>query len=276
MEYEFIEPPVNNHENKFWSQTKHEFEKETDLSTFKNWPVVRSVPIYSENEFITHYTSEACELLNELPNDQYQKWHSVLKEPFLGHTKESYDRTVIHIKEDGQIKDLECTLWTLKVAHHLLTYEKLSGKSILDYDQIVDFGAGIGEIARVICDLGFTGDYYINDFPEVYRISNFYLGGRAKTVNHYSEIPQNKKTLFIGSWSLSEVPFNYRDEIANHFKGNDFLIIFQNQVFEYSNQPYFINRFPFVSDTFYRLQAIEWHPGGGGNFYMVCTGNKKS
>lgn len=272
MEYEFIEPTQNKQENKFWSQTKAEFEKETDLSTFKNWPVVRSIPIYKEDEFVKQYSEEVSNLLNDLSGEEYKKWQSVLKEPFLGHTEESYKRTVLNLTGKGQVDGLECSSWTLKSAHHILTYEQISGKSILDYEQIVDFGAGIGETARVIRDLGFTGDYYIYDLPEVCRVSSFYLGGRVSTVNHYSEIPQNKKTLFIGTWSLSEVPFDYRNQIAEYFKGNDFLIIFQNQVFEYMNQGYFINSFPFVSDTFYRLKPIDWHAGGGGNFYMICTG----
>lgn len=262
MEYKYIEQ-----ENRFWNQTKQQFEQETDLEHFKTWPVVRSVPIYNEDAIHNEYSTEVSEMIARLDLGEQQRWCSVLKEPFKGHTTESYQKAVRTI-----LNGVECSGWTQKTAHHLLTYESMSGKSINSYDQIVEFGAGIGETARMIRDLGFRGEYYIYDLPEVSRISSYYLDGWVKSVDHYKQIPITGKTLFIGTWSLSEVPFEYRNEIAAHFKGQDFLIIFQNSVFEYSNQPYFLFTFPYVSNTFYRLQPISWNSGGNGNFYMIAQG----
>jgi hypothetical protein len=93
----------------------------------------------------------------------------------------------------------------------------------------------------------------------------------VKAVEHYNEIPSGKKTLFIGTWSLSEVPYKYRAEIAKYFAGQDFLIIFQNQVFKYNNLNYFLFDFPVESGTFIRLEQIKWHGGGNGNFYLIGT-----
>lgn len=264
--YTIIEHEENN-ENKFWTETKQKLMAETDLSIFKNWETVRSIPIYNPTEFYDQYRPEVEALLGE-PSTL---WKLVLKEPFLGHTEESY-KEVHKFAFDGTV---ECTPWTLKTAHHILTFEKILGKSILDYDQIVDFGSGIGETARMILDLGFKGDYYLYDLPETARIPLFYLKdySNIKAVTHYSEIAQykSKRTLFIGTWSLSEVPYSYRNEIARYFAGQDFLIIYQNQVFKYNNSNYFILDFPKESGTFIQLENISWHGGGGGNYYLIGT-----
>ncbi|MGB5092782.1 MAG: hypothetical protein WBN97_05670 [Parvibaculum sp.] len=79
----------------------------------------------------------------------------------------------------------------------------------------------------------------------------------------------NGKTLFIATWSLSEVPVDFRDQVVTHFSGSDFLVVFQNHIFEIDNQDYFINTFPYLANVFYRLKPIEWHHGGGGNFYLI-------
>jgi len=257
-------------ENIFWSETKKKFEKETDLLTFKNWEVVRTIPIYVENEFKEMYSAEVTTLLQQLKFPEIDKWIGILKEPFLGHTEQSYSRVAHTI-----FNNVQCSSWTLKSAHHLLTFEQMSGKSIHNYDQIVDFGSGIGEVARIIRDLQFKGDYYIYDLPEVSRISKFYVGETVKTVDHFSQIPQNKNTLFIGTWSLSEVPFNYRDQIIAHLKGSDFLIVFQNTCFDYNNFLYFTEIFPYLSNTFYRLKKLFGNYGDSGSHYLIALGNKQ-
>lgn len=262
--YTYVESDKGN-ENKFWTDAKQKLMAEVDLNVFKNWQTVRSIPLYNPQEFYDQYRPEVEAMLGE-PSEL---WKKVLKEPFVGHTEESY-KDVQKFIFDGTV---ECTPWTLKSAHHILTYEKIRGNSILDYDQIVDFGSGIGETARIILDLGFKGDYYLYDLPETARIPLFYLNDyeNIKAVTHYEEIPQNKKTLFIGTWSLSEVPYAYRNEIAKYFTGQDFLIIFQNEVFAYNNFQYFIIDFPAQSETFFRLEQIRWHGGGKGNFYLIGT-----
>lgn len=252
-------------ENRFWSDTKQKFTGDKDFSIFKTWDVVRSIPIYNPDEFYDNYRPEVEAIINE--TNSIDRWSNVLREPFFGHTEESWkqvDKTCF----DGTVS---CTPWTLKTAHHILTYETKTGRSINDYDQIVDFGAGIGEMGRVIYDLGFKKDYYICDLPEVAKISSGYLntlGHSPKIVENFNEIPNNKKTLFIATWSLSEVPFSYRNEIANYFRKQDFLIIFQQNVFEYNNTGYFIVDFPVNSETYVQLHQIPWHNGGNGNFYL--------
>ena len=254
-------------ENKFWTDTKKKVPVDQDFSKFKSWDVVRSIPIYNPNEFPQQYKAEVSAIMAE--HEDNERWRLALVEPDLGHTKESYSEVLMQMEVNGET--FNCTPWTLKTAHHLLAFEKVTGRSIHDYEQIVDFGAGIGEMGRMLRDLGFQGDYYILDLPEVASISSRYLtelGKKHQVAQSYKDIPNDKKTLFIGTWSLSEVPFAYRNEIAEYFKKQDFLIIFQQQVFEYNNTGYFVTEFPKRSETYIQLHQIPWHGGGGGNFYL--------
>lgn len=252
-------------ESDFWTKTKEELSSENELSVFKTWKVVNSIPIYSPSSCFDLYRREVEALLKNKLNDN---WVRILKEPFLGHTDASYGEA----SKKAFNNTVECSAWTLKTAHHILTFEAMRGKDITEYDQIVEFGSGIGETARMILDLGFKGDYILYDLPEVLKISEFYLSkyDKVKTISNYRDIPQGKKTLFIATWSLSEVPISYRNLIVSHLKGDtDYLIIFQKEIWGYDNLTYFTVEFPKRSDSYIKVQNIPWHSGWGGNYYLV-------
>lgn len=251
-------------ESDFWTKTKQQLAAEKDLNVFKTWNTVVSIPIYNYDCF-DQYKKEVETLLKNKLSD---KWIKVLKEPFLGHTPATYALASKSIFNNT----VECSAWTLKTAHHILTYEAMTGKDITDYDQIIDFGSGIGETGRMILDLGFKGDYILYDLPEMARIPLFYLSSydNVRAITHYKEIPKGKKTLFIGTWSLSEVPISYRNPIVSHLKGDaDYLIIFQKEIWGYDNLNYFTVDFPKISDTYIKVQQITWHAGWGGNYFLV-------
>ena len=123
----------------FWKQQQKLLEQETDLSTFKNWEVVRSIPLYTEGEYIKEYNEEVNSMSLTSPNRE--QWDKVLHmgEPMTGHTPESFKRA-------GGFR--------LKSLHHILTFEQMMGKPITSYDNIIEFGAGIGETAHTIFDYG--------------------------------------------------------------------------------------------------------------------------
>jgi hypothetical protein len=252
-------------ESDFWTKTKQELATEKDLNVFKTWRSVNSIPIYAPNECFDQYKVEVEALLKDKLND---KWIKLLKEPFLGHTGASYAMA----SRKAFNGTVECSAWTLKTAHHILTFETMTGKDITDYDQIVEFGSGIGETARMILDMGFKGDYLLYELPEIARIPAFYLSkyNNIKVISNYTEIPQDKKTLFIGTWSLSEVPISYRNPILSHLKGDtDFLIIFQKSIWGYDNLKYFTIDLPKLTGSYIKVQEIPWHAGWGGNYFLV-------
>jgi hypothetical protein len=254
-------------ENKFWSEIRRQLRGYSDWEVFKNWDVVRGLPLYGSNEFFEGYRDGVLELFSSLSVEEQGVWKVALKEPFLGHTELSYGDARRFVDFGGD--QVETSASVLRFAYFVLTFQKMSGRDILGYEQVVEFGGGIGELARFVRDIGFGGDYYIYDLPEVGAISSFYngsLGKDIKSVTHYSEVPNDKRTLFVGAWSFSEVPFDYRREVAQYFGGQDFLIVFQSGIWEYDNNQYFALRFWEDSDTFVRLKGI---PFFGGNFFAV-------
>jgi hypothetical protein len=252
-------------ENPYWSNIKTKFLAENDFSNFKNWEVVRYVPIYAEYQFEEHYGPQVIEMILSQGKD-IEIWKRVLEEPFDGHNIDSYNRIVKHVS------GIKTSPWALKSAHHILTYLTNSGKELSDYDQIVEFGPGIGETARVICDLGFSGNYYLYDLPEVYRISGYYNRNNknVSTVDHYSKIDASKKTLFISTWAISEVPFDLRYRVFSHFESADYLLIYQNTVFEYNNEEYFKKFFPnIVKKPYLEIEISFLNHIANGNKYLI-------
>src|SRR5437870_783018 len=82
--------------------------------------------------------------------------------------------------------------------------------------------------AHTIFDRGYRGAYFIVDFPEIARISSYYLGGRAEVLHSVDDIPDYLplNLLFIATWSLSEAPLELRNKIAEKLSGADCLILF--------------------------------------------------
>lgn len=253
-------------ENKFWAQAKKRVDSDKKFDEFKTWDFVKSIPIYQTKEFPDQYRNDVSQLLSVRSTEDQIRFKEALKEPKFGHTEESWAEASTEI--DGH----PCTSWTLKCAHHILTYENATGRDVREYDMVIDFGAGIGEMGRYLRDIGYEGEYILYDLPEVAKISSQYLSYMKyenRVVEHYKEIDiTDKRVLFIGTWSLSEVPFSYRKEIAQYFQGIDWLIIFQQEVFEYQNTQYFTLQFPRQSNTYIQLHHIPWHFGGKGNFYV--------
>jgi len=256
-------------ENAFWSETRKSF-IETDYDTFKLWKSVQSVPIYAFYQFEEYYGRDVAQLIFRLKGKiNRDEWMKALKEPFLGHNEESYAKVKKQLVLEKDV--VETSPWALKSAHHVLMFIENSKNDLMSFDQIVEFGPGIGETCRLINDLGYKGDYYLYDLPEVLKISSFYNKAyeNVKSVTHYSEIDPNKKTLFIGTWSISEIPFSLRDDVFNHFKNADYLIIYQKNAFEYSNESYFMLKFPQIINKNIKIIDISWLQGiAGGNRYL--------
>jgi len=240
---------MNSNENAFWSEAKKSFTTDfetLDLKTFKAWPSVRSIPLYSDNQFEGQYGADIVRMLPQFSYDERMIWKNVLREPFLGHTIESYAKVEMGMSTDVGVA--VTSPWALKSSHHVMSY-LVHQKSVKlsDFEQIVEFGPGIGETCRIISDLEidpFRGTYYLYDLPEVLKVSSYYNGHVPEGITHYSQVPNNKKTLFIGTWSISEAPPSYRDEIFSYFKDASYLLIYQKQAFEYDNEAYFSQRFP--------------------------------
>ncbi len=253
----------------FWEDYRKKFAG-VDLENFKNDKAVRELPLYNPHELKTEYAADNRKLLAN--SFSRTSWEAILEfgEPFKGHgSQDSHDS--VHFEFQPGIRT---SAWCMKSLHHILTFEKMRGKPIESYENIVEIGAGIGETARMIFDKGFTGKYYIIDFPEVSKISSYYLDNRSIPLDNIIKLPYDEtdNTLFIATWSLSETPIEYRNQIAERIKGFDQLLLFQRQFKEISNPKYFFEEWPYRSKVFYRIQDLGFHKGDGGNMYMIGKG----
>lgn len=283
--------PVQDDPN-YWEKVPQlfqlEFANKEKLKSFKsNW-VVHRVPLYltSFDTVVQGYMSAALKLIVEsLPEKQHSFWLDLFREPVRGHTQlEFYNQTTrsFNVQHQANGKDYSYLLVNAGFlrsvrVHNILQFELATGKKIKDYDIIIEVGGGIGEFARIARDVGFQGRYYDIDFTPMCEINmyNNEYDPRNSYVNHVSQLPDftpESKILFIGTWSFSELPVSYRDEIVAKIPATcDWLLTVQSNVMNIDNDNYFEHRF--APRTNKRIQKfdIPWHTFQGGNYYYFAT-----
>jgi len=244
----------------FWHQQCVLLDRETDLNNFKNWLPVRNIPLYSDSEYVANFIAEnkAMIKVSSCPD----RWNTIFAkgEPTRGHN-------AVSVKRAGPFR--------LKSLHHCLSFEEMRGRLLTDYKAIVEFGAGIGDTAYTILDSGFQGSYHIIDLPSVSRISRFYLQD-FKNVFFHEKLEniclsvKSSDILFIATWSLSEIPLTYRNEIATRIQGWDYMILFQKTFKEINNTAYFIGgAWAYLSNSYYRIRQLTFHDADAGSVYMI-------
>jgi hypothetical protein len=144
------------------------------------------------------------------------------------------------------------------LVHYAYSLEQLRKISIdiKNFDQIVEVGGGYGGMARLIFNLGFTGNYIIYDLPEFSALQEYYLSSIseeiAKKISFVSrstdlknKFATGKKTLFIATWSLSEMALTARQEIFEAIgKIDTYLIAYRKTFGEVNNEEYFSSFLP--------------------------------
>ncbi len=246
----------------YWAQVAPRIDFSQDIKIFKTWPQVRDIPLYIENDYFAPYYQEVSKYLESNPN-----WKVAFSEPERGHTGFSLK------KASRQFEQGVTTSFRMKSLHHCLTYENIRNKSILDYNHIVEFGAGIGDTAHTIFDRGYKGKYTIVDLPQVGKLSSYYLDNRSVYVPDIRDVTDiDERTLFIATWSLSEIPYEYRYEIAKKIKGLDQLVVFQDQFYGINNFDFFVDAWANLTDCYFRMKTIYFHQVGTQGFSRYFIG----
>ncbi len=161
-------------------------------------------------------------------------------------------------------------------AYHLCRFENETGVNVLDFDLILEFGGGYGEMRRVIDRLGFTGRYILFDLPEQSALQRYYLRGAGNpptaTFSDFESVraaveaePRGSRKLFIATWSFDEAPLATRSAFTDLLSSFDaFLLAYQVSFAGIDNQAFFAGwreQFPnlrwktmrnaYVKDSFY-------------------------
>lgn len=148
---------------------------------------------------------------------------------------------------------------------HACAFEQMSGQRIDQMRLIVEFGGGYGGFCRQVHRLGFCGTYIIYDLPELSALQRYFLSSLGFNVVPESVSPDEqangiillqdiqdlanavnraRKThspsLFVATWSISEVPMPLRSQImpiVNDF--DHFLIAYQPEFGSMKNNEFF-------------------------------------
>lgn len=173
-----------------------------DLEHFKTNRTVVEIPLY--DYAIKNFT---INMMADLIDYDYD-----LNEPFDGHSQYSYK--AMTFPYDNRDRTYQTSGNMIRTWHHYMT---LSNYTNIDhYDRIVEFGAGIGQLARNILSKHKI-DYHIIDLDCVLKISKRYLRDYDVTFSNqcYDQLASDQKTLLISTWGLSEVDLNTRSNLLS-------------------------------------------------------------
>jgi hypothetical protein len=256
----------------FWSKVARIIDDEIEdhADQLKDWWVVRRVPFwYPSFGFVElNYMSAVAQYYLRQPKDKRERWQKGLQEPYLGHTQETYDVSLFNFGYDSILTGT----WPIKNAHHIAKWEQHSGREVVDYDHIIEIGAGLGDMPRFCYDVGYRGTYTVLDLAPTCRIQQAYLRQQypVRWVQDVAALTKSPNTLVIATWSLSEIGYAERERICRHLSEVDWLVAFQCEVMGLYNVGWFPKFFANLTRTETTFENIPFHGFQGGSFY--CYG----
>lgn len=153
---------------------------------------------------------------------------------------------------------------------------------------VVDFGGGYGGFYRLLRNIGYREKYLIWDLPVMCALQRFYLrnmfaggadGGLPSNVEWLTSgesaardavvrnVAEREPSLFVATWSLSETPLTFREQITPAVEGFRYvLLVYQRNFGEIDNVGWF-------TALEKRLPQFHWHhfecPVYRNNFYLI-------
>ena len=109
--------------------------------------------------------------------------------------------------------------------HHAYSLQKLmefTGIQLNDFGEVIEFGGGYGNMCRLFRKWGHNKNFFMYDIPELTQLQKYYLAENGITDNviycgGYDKIDTiENNSLFLGMWSISEVPMNEREKLLNN------------------------------------------------------------
>lgn len=256
----------------YWTEMRKVFEHDFNtlpLERFKVWASVLSVPFMSQSR-ASEYILRG---LNAIKANASML--DVLKEPLVGLDEE------VDLPSFQVFSDLPITMNRLQHFGHLDIADVVD--KIKNMKRIVEIGAGIGDMADIIHKLGFKGEYIIYDFAEVSNIQKWYhkqLGwNNIQYVSDIADLEPNSADLVIATWSLTEMPLDFRTEITSKLKGSkNWIVAYSNQILGLDNSSYMDNFRELIENTETPFDEVEvypvpWMPWDGGTNYWLARTN---
>ena len=166
---------------------------------------------------------------------------------------EDWSRAIIETKTGDPIPSIFYPKSSGNLIHqtyHLAQYKEKTGIDFNNIELVFEFGGGYGSMCLLLNRLGFNGNYLIYDIPHFSVLQEYYLKSNSiKNFYCFSDISKlkqkisnNAKSLFIATWSLSEVPLDLRNKIVSIINDFDYILIaYQNEFDGIDNNLYFNN-----------------------------------
>lgn len=241
--YKLVEKKNRKKTHKIFSQKILDLILQKKLTNFLQRSFIQQMFFVHNRFFLIFY------LLNFIVSKKWDFWKKILKESSVGNPV----RYIFYPISSGN---------KIFQTYHLKKFEDFYGDDLKNFDVILEFGGGYGNLAHTFCKLNKKIKYIIFDTFEVNLLQYYYL--KKNNLNPSLQFPSSnniflvnnlnilKKTIekiklipnkiFIANWSLSEVPMNLRNDLSYIFDIFDFqLISFQKNFESINNFEYFSN-----------------------------------
>lgn len=176
---------------------------------------------------------------------------------------------------------------------HLKKFNDFSKINLKEFNYVIEFGGGYGNMAKTFKRISPNINYIIFDTIEVNLLQYYYLkksnikvtmkNFKKKQVNLINDlkilkklinkIKHQKKTLFIANWSLSEIPISLRNKLNFIFKDIDYQIISFQDHFEKINNKRYFEKIMKNNIKKKRLSIIKDMKSKTNNYYLFSTSN---
>lgn len=206
-----------------------------------------------------------CMLVQHWLEPIVYEWKQLDKDRFQ---KSEYLRGVLNLNEESFRHNFPITPLSNNLIHqayHLQQYESLTGKKVEDLESIVEFGGGYGAMCLLAHELGFKGKYVIYDLPEFSLLQEFYLSQHNLKAEWNPRRKPSDADLFMGLYSLSEVPPSERD--LKVVRANSYLFLYSGKWQDYDNVGWF-RRFAASNTLEWRHSEIQ-HLPDRQNWYSI-------
>ncbi len=251
---------------------------EGDPSRFLRWDVVQ------RTMFLTNTATALREWQSLRASPNWPRWDAALYENSTGRPI----RFLLRGRTSGN---------QIHHTYHISQFEERSPGRIDRMRLIFEFGGGYGSMCRQAHRLGFTGKYLIFDLPEFSLLQRYFLrsiGLNLLTADEWAQpgrpgilllsdlselertlpavLPHQAPSMFIATWSLSEVPIELRTRIMALLTSVDaVLIAYQHRFGSMDNVQFFGNWSA-------ALPTMNWQhapiPGMGENSYLIGARSK--
>lgn len=214
-----------------------------DIADFLQWSTIQATMFVGNAPYIEH------EYDCLLGCSKHQALTEAIKENWIGNPTPFNDYT------SGNL---------IHQAYHLKQWLDRTRQKLTRMDNIVEFGAGYGAMALLCRRLGFMGQYYIIDLPELVTVQQYYLGQNG-VMAIWEKLPKSCD-LFIASHSLSEVDIPTRERLLSQVAAREYLFASSFEFEGVDNQGYFERLAGGITGKDWVFYPHKFYPDA---FYMV-------